>query len=77
MTSPCRALLTLRVVVSCFFNSLKTNFTSRRLFELLILPKQLGYRLGYLQDSFDELLIISYYSKETMNIDNTSRDIPT
>jgi hypothetical protein len=50
---------------------LKSSFTGGRPLELLVLPKQLGHRLGYIRDSFDELKMISYRSKETENIGNT------
>jgi hypothetical protein len=36
------------------------NFMGGRLVELLILPKQLGYGLGGLRESFNDLLILSY-----------------
>jgi hypothetical protein len=36
------------------------NFTDGRPIELLILPKQLGYGLGGLQESFNDLLILFY-----------------
>jgi hypothetical protein len=48
------------VVVSRFIQFLKTSFVGGRLLELCFLSMQLSHGLGDLEESFDELPILSY-----------------